>query len=140
MMDCDLAREYHHRAKNALAVSAALVTLSARDAESVTDLVSKTRGRLTALASAHDSLISSSDHVDLEELTQCLFQRYVAADARADIAGPPVVLRNHQSTPMVSDPSRIGDQLDKIWGLRQSWKYFGSLEIYEQRSDFIDVE
>ena len=63
-----LAREYHHRVKNALAVSAALVSLSGKDATSIDDLMSKASNRLSALASAHDALIATSDDVDSEGL------------------------------------------------------------------------
>ena len=49
-----LAREYHHRVKNALSVSAALVQLSRKDATSIDDLTAKVGGRLVALARAHE--------------------------------------------------------------------------------------
>lgn len=95
-----LAREYHHRVKNALAVSAALVKLSAKDAVSVDDLLKTSGARLTALASAHDALILDSDDVDLKDLTDRLLRPYAATAASADIDGPPVLLQHQQVTPI----------------------------------------
>jgi two-component sensor histidine kinase len=95
-----LAQEYHHRVKNALAVSAALVNLSARDATSIHDLVQKTSGRLLALAGAHDSLITMSDDVDLQELAARLLLPYVPLNATADVSGPAVKLAHAQVTPI----------------------------------------
>jgi two-component sensor histidine kinase len=95
-----LAREYHHRVKNALAVSASLVALSGKDAVSVDDLISSARGRLNALANAHDALITNSDHVDLAELASKLLRPYVSSEAKSESAGPTVTLRNNQVTPI----------------------------------------
>jgi len=95
-----LAREYHHRVKNALAVSAALVSLSGKDATSIDDLMSKASNRLSALASAHDALIATSDDVDLEGLVARLMQPYCQPGSDADVSGPPISLRHHQVTPI----------------------------------------
>ena len=95
-----LAREYHHRVKNALAVSAALVRLSARESSTVSELVAKAGDRLTALASAHDLLISSADNVDLEQLIARLLAPYSLPGAVMDASGPTVVLRHQQVTPV----------------------------------------
>lgn len=98
--NASLAREYHHRVKNALAVSAALVALSGKDAASVDDLISSARGRLNALASAHDALITNSDHIDLAELASKLLRPYVSSNVDADSTGPTVTLSNNQVTPI----------------------------------------
>ena len=98
--NASLAREYHHRVKNALAVSAALVALSGKDAASVDDLISSARGRLNALASAHDALITNSDHIDLAELASKLLRPYVSSNVNANSTGPTVTLRNNQVTPI----------------------------------------
>jgi two-component sensor histidine kinase len=94
-----LAREYHHRVKNALAVSAALVSLSGKDGTSIDDLMSKASNRLSALASAHDTLIATSDDVDLEGLVARLMS-YCQPGSDADVSGPPISLRHHQVTPI----------------------------------------
>lgn len=95
-----LAREYHHRVKNALAVSAALVKMSARDAHSVGDLVDKASKRLMTLADAHNQIIQNSDNVDLKELSSRLLLPYCPAGTVADVDGPSVSLRHEQITPI----------------------------------------
>ena len=93
-----LAHEYHHRVKNALAVSAALVKLTARTASSVDDLVAQATPRLMALASAHDELMTESDNVDLQALVSRLLLPYGTPGSAADAQGPAVVLKNSQVT------------------------------------------
>ncbi|MDO9381706.1 MAG: HWE histidine kinase domain-containing protein [Hyphomicrobiaceae bacterium] len=95
-----LAREYHHRVKNALAVSAALVKLSAKDATSVEDLVKSAGSRLTALASAHDALIVDTDNIDLKNLALRLLQPYATGAQLAQIEGADVTLGHDQVTPI----------------------------------------
>ena len=95
-----LAREYHHRVKNALAVSAGLVKLSGKDAGSVAELVESASKRLMALANAHDALIVQSDDVDLHDLAMRLLSPYTAADTAADVHGPAIALRHDQVTPI----------------------------------------
>lgn len=95
-----LAREYHHRVKNALAVSASLVKLSAREAVDVDGLVQTSVARLTALASAHDALISHSDNVDLRDLAARLLSPYCGPGVVADLDGPAIGLRHGQVTPI----------------------------------------
>lgn len=95
-----LAREYHHRVKNSLAVSASLVNLSSRDATSVRDLVEKASKRLAALANAHDQLIQDSDSIDLSELSTRLLLPYSNADNAANVSGPSVKLRHDQIAPI----------------------------------------
>lgn len=95
-----LAREYHHRVKNALAVSAALVKLSAKDAVSIDDLVTSSGARLTALANAHDALISDTDDVELRSLVVRLLQPYLVGALLADVEGPSIRLRHDQVTPI----------------------------------------
>lgn len=96
-----LAREYHHRVKNALAVSAALVKLSSREATSIEELVDASAARLTALANAHDALLADSDHVGLHDLTHRLLAPYRVREASAaTIEGPDITLRHDQVTPI----------------------------------------
>jgi two-component sensor histidine kinase len=95
-----LAQEYHHRVKNALAVAAALVTLSGREATSPKEVVATAQARLSALATAHDALERDADSVDLKQLADRLLQPYCTRDAKAEIDGRPVALRASQVTPM----------------------------------------
>lgn len=91
-----LAREYHHRIKNTLAVSASLVRLSGNDATSVANLVATITGRLNSLAAAHDALINGTNDVDLQTLATRLLQPY----GKSDVAGPAIVLQAEQVTPV----------------------------------------
>lgn len=49
-----LVRELHHRIKNTFAVIAGMVTMTARTASSVAEMAEVLRGRLVALAAAHE--------------------------------------------------------------------------------------
>jgi two-component sensor histidine kinase len=95
-----LAKEYHHRIKNALAVSGALVALSGKESSSVPDLVAKANSRLSALAKAHDALLSEIETVDLSELAHKLLKPYVTDAVGSTISGPPVTLTSEQVTPV----------------------------------------
>lgn len=130
-----LAREYHHRVKNALAVSAALVNLSGRDATSIDDLISKASNRLSALASAHDALIATSDNVDLEGLAARLLQPYCQAGSTADVSGPPISLRHQQVTPVCLFLHELATNSAKYGAFRSDgrvsirWDYAGNQQI-----------
>lgn len=95
-----LAREYHHRVKNTLAVSAALVRLSGKETLSKDEVVRRASERLLALADAHDHLIADSDSVALKDLSSRLLRPYCAHGAGADVDGPAVMLTHHQVTPI----------------------------------------
>lgn len=95
-----LAREYHHRVKNVLAVSASLVRLAGKDAHSVSDLISKASDRLTALSEAHSQLLVDADGVDLEQLSRKLLLPYRVHGEPPDVRGPPVSLTHTQITPI----------------------------------------
>lgn len=97
-----LAREYQHRVKNALAVAAALVKLSSREAETVAVFARSVVSRLSALSTAQDLLDIQADQVDLEELVERLLSPYRSADpgSEAMAQGPRVTLRAGQVTPL----------------------------------------
>ncbi len=93
-----LAREYHHRVKNALSVAASLVRLTRREAETGEDVLNTVEGRLNALASAHNSLLSKSDDVDFAGLIERLLLPYAAAGVAVTKQGPELLLRQRQVT------------------------------------------
>lgn len=95
-----LAREYHHRVKNTLAVSAALVKLSGKDAKSVDELVEGSVSRLSALGKAHDAFISGNDAVDLQQVVERLLAPYCHKGCAASTGGGPLQLRHEQVTPI----------------------------------------
>lgn len=142
-----LAREYHHRVKNALAVSASLVALSGRESASVPEAVEKTRGRLLALASAHDSLMSDSDEVDLNELVVRLLMPYCPPGAAADVEGPNVILRMIEVTPiclilheLATNSAKYG-AFSEQGQVRVRWSLEGRHAVslvWDEQSEFID--
>lgn len=95
-----LAREYHHRVKNVLAVSSSLVRLAGRDAHSVSDLIAKASDRLTALSEAHSQLLADAEAVDLEQLSIKLLLPYCIDGQQPNVQGPAVALVHSQITPI----------------------------------------
>ena len=83
-----LAREVDHRAKNALAVAQALVTLTR--AETIEDFAEAVRGRIAALARAH-SLLSQSHWrgAPLEQLIRDEISPY-AKEGQLGLEGPAI--------------------------------------------------
>lgn len=83
-----LAREVDHRAKNALAVAQALVSLT--KADTVEDFAEAIRGRISSLARAH-SLLSQSQWrgVPLDQLIRDELLPY-AKEQQLSIHGPPI--------------------------------------------------
>lgn len=57
-----LLRELNHRVKNLFAIVYGMVTMTARNAASVTDMTQSLKGRLTALAKAHELIRSAITH------------------------------------------------------------------------------
>ncbi len=65
-----LLREMNHRIKNLFTVTSSLITLSERAAHGTADLAERLRGRMAALARAHDlTMPDLSDAVDIERTT-----------------------------------------------------------------------
>jgi len=83
-----LAREVDHRAKNALAVAQALVTLT--KADNIHDFAEAVRGRIAALGRAH-SLLSQSHWrgAPLEQLIRDEISPY-AKEGQLDLQGPAI--------------------------------------------------
>ena len=96
-----LVREVNHRVKNILTVVQAIAGQTSRETASVNDFINTFRGRLAALASAHDLLVQSEWHgADLETLVRSELKPYEGKRAeRLRIAGPNVVLPSGIATP-----------------------------------------
>jgi two-component sensor histidine kinase len=67
-----LVRELHHRIKNTFAIVGGMVTMTARTARTVDEMAGVLRGRLVALASAHE-LIRPAITAELDEVEQTTF-------------------------------------------------------------------
>lgn len=85
-----VAREYHHRIRNAFSVSSAVVVLTGAQCPSVQSLVETTSGQLAALANAHTAITFEEEVADLADLVQGALQAYSFAEAAVDISGPEV--------------------------------------------------
>lgn len=67
-----LVRELHHRIKNTFAIIGGMVTMTARSVHSVDEMANVLRGRLVALAAAHQ-LIRPAITAELDEVEQTTF-------------------------------------------------------------------
>jgi two-component sensor histidine kinase len=67
-----LVRELHHRIKNTFAIIGGMVTMTARTARTVDEMAGVLRGRLVALASAHE-LIRPAITAELDQIEQTTF-------------------------------------------------------------------
>jgi two-component system CheB/CheR fusion protein len=96
-----LVREVNHRVKNILTVVQAIAGQTSRETTSVNDFVNTFRGRLAALASAHDLLVQSEwKGADLETLVRSELKPYEGKRAeRLRIEGPNVLLPSGIATP-----------------------------------------
>jgi PAS domain S-box-containing protein len=100
-----LVRELNHRIKNLFAITGGMIALSARSATTPKEYADNIRGRLNALAVAHDLILpgvggdagSVADPTGLETLLRRILSPYVNAssdrsDARLSLDGPAVPL------------------------------------------------
>jgi PAS domain S-box-containing protein len=98
-----LLRELNHRIKNLFAITGGMVTLSARSATTPKEYASNIRGRLNALAVAHDLILPNfsgenlGHPTSLETLLRKILSPYVGkpsdrSDPRLILNGPSVLL------------------------------------------------
>ncbi len=96
-----LIREMNHRVKNLFSLAAAIVTISARHAESAQAMAEAVRLRLAALSRAHDLTLRHADAYDgsgapttLRLLLETLLAAYThgAEDERTSLSGPDVAV------------------------------------------------
>jgi PAS domain S-box-containing protein len=98
-----LVRELNHRIKNLFAITGGMVTLSARSATTPKEYASNIRGRLNALAVAHDLILPNfsgenlGNPTSLEMLLRKVLSPYVgkpsdSSDPRLILNGPSVLL------------------------------------------------
>jgi PAS domain S-box-containing protein len=102
-----LARELNHRVKNLFAVASGMVALTARTAATPKDMGIALRGRLDALARAHDLIqpvIGGTDPersgTSIADLVHAVLAPYEAADrpGRLDVQGPAVLVGSNAAT------------------------------------------
>ena len=95
-----LARELNHRVKNLFAIIQSLVTMSARGARDVADVVDKIRGRIAALSTAHMASMTDEElaPVPLDEMVDSVLGPY--RGERLNVEGPPIELPHRMVTPI----------------------------------------
>ncbi|WP_018386986.1 HWE histidine kinase domain-containing protein [Ancylobacter sp. FA202] len=87
-----LNEELNHRVKNILAVIKSLVEHSLQDGRSTQDYVDSLRGRVQALAIAHDQVVRGAGGGALGDLLRAELSPYGGAEKQVTQAGPPVWL------------------------------------------------
>ena len=97
-----LARELNHRVKNLFAVVLAIVKMSGKGDPAAKPTIDKIAERLHALLRSHE--VTQGDgtraEIDLRELIDTALAPYRLGEARARIAGEPVMLRSHLAVPL----------------------------------------
>ncbi|MCR5876609.1 PAS domain S-box protein [Phenylobacterium sp. J426] len=96
-----LLRELNHRVKNLFAVVAGMVTMTAKNSTTARDMATALKGRLTALAQAHELIRSAitmdfgpATEADLLELTEALLAPHLGDGDRhrLSLSGPALTL------------------------------------------------
>ena len=85
-----LNEELNHRVKNILSVIKALVGQPVQEGRSLSDYVQSLRGRIQALAYAHDQVVRGDGGGRLSELIGAELSPYQSATSTVVIDGPPV--------------------------------------------------
>ncbi len=102
-----LLREMNHRVKNLFSVVSGMISMTARSAPSAQAMAEALRGRLNALAKAHDLILpaASADAgsprtAALRHLIDAILRPYAgpAGETQLDIDGPDLPLGSHAST------------------------------------------
>lgn len=87
-----LNEELNHRVKNILAVIKSLINAPGQHAQSVEDYVQSLRGRIQALAFAHDQVVRGDGGGSLADLIKAELTPYRDQNLNLDVDGPPVWL------------------------------------------------
>jgi two-component sensor histidine kinase len=97
-----LARELNHRVKNLFAVVLAIVRMSAKDSPEAKPTTERIAERIRALLTAHEVTQGELDKpvASLETLIETTLRPYRSDTARAELAGPEVLLPARQVTPL----------------------------------------
>ncbi len=92
-----LIRELHHRIKNTFAVIAGMITMTARSATSVGEMADVLRGRLVALAAAHELIrpaitaeVGYTERTSLSDLLTAILAPHLYFPEQLTLEAPPV--------------------------------------------------
>lgn len=87
-----LNQELNHRVKNILSLIRSIITHPSREAHDIESYVGTIRGRIEALAFAHDQAMQASGGGVLKDLLDAELGPYLADGERVALAGPPAAL------------------------------------------------
>jgi PAS domain S-box-containing protein len=138
-----LVRELNHRIKNLFAITDGMIALGVRSASTPRDYASNIRGRLKALAAAHDLILPSfsgdsitpAEPASLDRLLRTILSPYgeLTGDnshARIVLAGPPVALGPRAVTnlaialhELATNAAKYGALSIEEGDLRVSWEF-----------------
>jgi PAS domain S-box-containing protein len=102
-----LARELNHRVKNLFAIASGLVSMTARSAMNTNDMAEALRGRLAALARAHELVrpvlgpgVQRADPISIRELVSAIMDPYAFGNdkGRISLIGPKVEVGPNTTT------------------------------------------
>ncbi len=92
-----LIRELHHRIKNTFAVIAGMITMTARSASTVGEMAEVLRGRLVALAAAHELIrpaitaeVGHTEQTSLSDLLTAILAPHLYFPEQLTLDAPPV--------------------------------------------------
>jgi len=125
-----LNEELNHRVKNILAVIKSLVGHPVQDGRTLSDYVSSLRGRIQALATAHDQVVRGDGGGLIIDLMSAELSPYRGTDAAVSLNGPEIWLDARAFSVMAlvlhelstnaakyGALSRSGGHVDVRWGL-----------------------
>ena len=129
-----IVRELNHRVKNLFAVISGMIGMTARTADTPAEMARTLRGRVAALARAHEMIrpaitseVLQHDEVDLADLVRAVIAPHAGhtADAVVD-AGPAVALGPQSATSMALALHELATNAAKYGALRDG---AGSLSV-----------
>jgi light-regulated signal transduction histidine kinase (bacteriophytochrome)/CheY-like chemotaxis protein len=125
-----LNEELNHRVKNILSVIKALIGHPVDEARSLPDYVSSLKGRVQALAFAHDQVVRGGEGGGLKDLLDAELQPYREGEREVSLSGPKVWLDSRAFSVMAlvlhemsTNAAKYGSlsvpdgRLDITWGL-----------------------
>lgn len=92
-----LQRELVHRVKNTLAVTAAVVSSTLRQATTIEEARATVADRIAALGAAQELLNSSNEHTPIREIIEAAMKAHLDGPDRAVITGPNIRVSSQQA-------------------------------------------
>lgn len=135
-----LLRELNHRVKNLFAIASGMVTMTARSSTSVQQMAETLKGRLLALAKAHELIrsaitneIEDSSHASLRELLEQVLRPHLHPDQETmNLSGPDIKIGVTAATSfslifheLATNAAKYGALRDPCGRLTIEWTTFG---------------